>query len=65
MAIIATILAALRWRASQPVVVPEVWPTYRLQVDTKTAHRARVDSATVHRARVNSNTVHRIRVDAR
>ena len=64
MGFVSTILAALRWRASQEAVTPTVWPTYRLRVDTETAHRARVNSETVHRARVDSDVTHRVRVDA-
>lgn len=63
MGFFSTILAALRWKASGVVVVPDGWPAYRLRVDTETTHRARADSETTHRARVNSDVTHRVRVN--
>ena len=65
MSFITTILAALRFRASEVAVEPISGIAYRATFDVEAPHRAWLDTEVTHRARVDVRTVHRVQVEAR
>lgn len=64
MNVITTILAALKFRASEPAAEPITGIAFRARFDGTRSHRARVDVSVSHRARIDVRRSHELRVDS-